>query len=290
MPDLSNFNTFVTLVAALVGIVVAVTQLTSAARLRHKVSFWTEQITSASLDTDRALAVSVRRDATARLLALEAYPGRRFLVPSLFVLLGVLLAALVGYELGGVLPADLTLDNIPSGVLIFPPMLGGVGFLGGGVLDLARVMRWRVRIARQYLAGESLKLGYRVHMADDGVIHMEEAQGDISMSWRQLASLYFFAFASFATTTLIFLEIGAGFSLALDSLPWLVIVLPVAGAATFVGVASIDDLFRDERLEWEHPRPLPPANEPTLTDLETEPNIGRWRRFLQSLRTRPYIR
>lgn len=286
MPDLSNFDTLVTLVAALVGIVVAVTQLTSAARLQRKISFWTEQIVSSSFDTDRTLAVSVRRDTTARLLALEAYPAYRFLIPSLFVLSGVLLGVLTGYELGGVLPADLTLDNIPSGATILLAIPVGVLILVGGTFELARVMRWRVRIVWKYLNGEALRRGRTAHVAGDGVIHVEEAQGDISMSWRQLAGLYLFAFASFATITLISLEIGAGYRAALEAFPWLVIVIPLSGTVAFIGVLMMEDIFSGERLRWEHPRPLPPANEPTSTETETKSNIGGWRRFVRLLRSR----
>ena len=84
------------LAVLIVGALASVPTLTLGTRLRNRISFWSSQVQGTDLDYDSRFAESMRRDATARLVALEAYPMWRSLASAYGAYLGLAMAVMPG--------------------------------------------------------------------------------------------------------------------------------------------------------------------------------------------------
>lgn len=148
---------------ALVGLVAllltSLPQLTSRARLRRKMSFWAEQVQSTDIGYDRDLAEGFRRQASAKLLAVEAYPAYTFLIPLYVALTGLLGAFLFGAQLGAIYPHPVDARSLLA--LVPPPELiyevSGPGFIFVAVFWMTRVIESRRQIADKYLTARVIE-------------------------------------------------------------------------------------------------------------------------------------
>lgn len=252
---------------ALLGIALAsIPSLKSTARLRSRISFWTAQGKDAELEYDRKFAGSLRRDATARLVALEAYPAWHFLAASYGTVLGLALAWVVGSDIGTTYPATWTPERLFNGEnldMALPGLpIAGPLFLVTGVMQLARVVVLRQRVAEQYLRGETIRRGTVAVRKSDKVLAIEDAQGPMHLKWKVLLGLLSFS------SGLYIIIIVVSFGLVSGAVPgepedkFLTFMLygaMLGFVLTFLGSLSVVDLFLDEKKRWSHPRDLAPA-------------------------------
>lgn len=144
----------------LAGLLLSLPQLTSRARLRRRMSFWAEQIQSTDIAYDRDVAEGFRRQATAKLLAVEAYPAYTLLVPLYSAFIGLLSAFSSGAVLGEVYPNHVSIESLAAsesgtGALLFG--LVGPGFIYVSILGMASVVGARRDVADKYLTARVMK-------------------------------------------------------------------------------------------------------------------------------------
>jgi hypothetical protein len=274
---------------ALLGIALAsLPSLTSKARLRNRITFWTAQGKDAKLEYDRKFAESLRRDATARLVALEAYPAWHFLAATYGTFLGVGLAWVVGSDMGGTypdtwMPERLFNSDNPDMALPGLPIVGPI-FLVFGVMRLARVVVLRQRVAEQYLRGETIRRGTVAVRKSDKVVAIEDAQGPMHLKLSVLLGLLSFSLGLYIVIIVVSFSVVSGAIPGKPDDSFLTFVLygaMLGTMLTLIGALSVIDLFLDEKKRWNHPRELFPAasivrtaNSPDVS--EQQPKRGRW--------------
>ncbi|MBO0910121.1 hypothetical protein [Arthrobacter sunyaminii] len=247
------FNLSWEVLVALLGVVAAsLPQLTSNSRLRGQISFWTSQVQSQNLDYDRQVAESSRRDAAARLLALQAYPARRLLLP----LYGTLLVPLVGYTLVLNLSEP---ERISLRFLVeYDPGLFLVSILFGAasLFECLQILRQRHIIIRNYLDGELLERKEIVFRPAPPIydiplgIHLSLQLLGVLLLSCGLFLLSIFFFASAALGSFIPWEGNA-------ERPSDLFGLFMSGTLlTLIGISAIYFVLSLEQYNWINPRPL----------------------------------
>jgi hypothetical protein len=270
---------------ALLGIALAsLPSLTSKARLRNRITFWTAQGKDAELEYERKFAESLRRDATARLVALEAYPAWHFLAASYGTFLGIALAWVVGSGIGTTYPATWTPERLfnsdnPDMALPGLPIAGPL-FLVAGVMRLARVVVLRQRVAEQYLRAETIGRGTVAVKKSDKVVAIEDAQGPMHLKWSVLLGLLSFSSGLYIIVIVVSFLVVSGAAPGKTDDSYLTFMIYGAMLGTMlalVGTLALVDLFLDEKKRWNHPRELTPAasavrggNSPDISEQQTK--------------------
>ncbi|WP_143111506.1 hypothetical protein [Arthrobacter sp. ov118] len=251
---------------ALIGLLLAsLPQLTSKTRLRAKINFWGNQASSSDLEHDRKIAESLRRDASARLLALETYPSWHFLFPMYVFSAGFLVAGSLGSWIGGKYPGSFDYWQFGDGDPLLP-FVGALGFLLvlGGMVGLGLVRLWRRRVRRNYLRAETIIRQKTVSFnAKGSPVGVHHPHGDLKLSILQGAGIMSFSMGLYALTVLTFFLISVG-GLSSSPLPegyGVFVSLLIIGGSFFtvMGFGGVHDLFTMERSTWTHPMPLTTA-------------------------------
>lgn len=264
MPD---FLPWAQALIALLGIALAsLPSLTSKARLRSRITFWAAHGKDSQFEYDRRFAESLRRDATARLVALEAYPAWHFLSATYVTFLGIAFAWVVGADMGRTYPATWTperlLDsNNPDMAMPGLPTIGPL-LLVAGAMRLARVVILRRRVAEQYLRGETIRRGTVAVQKSERVVAIEYAQGPMHLKWSVLLGLLAFSLGLYIIIIVVSFWVSSGAVPGKPEDTFLSYMLygSMLGTVLMIpGGLSVVDLFLDEKKRWNHPRELTPA-------------------------------
>lgn len=244
---LNLLTAFLAAAASVLGIVVAVSQLTSASRLRRQATFWGEQSRSADSTYDRSVAQSLHRDATARIIALDAYPGKKILGPAFTTLVGLYGPIVVGYTVGSNSPNGLTLPNL-SEQGIEPIVLVCVPILVMGIFGLASVTVRRRNLASKYLAAKDLAIE---HPQQSDL----EATVGLIITWRTFLGVCAFSLGISLLLTLFSFIAGMpkGDPSSFPS-GWILAFVPAGFVLSLIGSSSVVNLFRQGPIAWHHPR------------------------------------
>lgn len=256
-------------VASLVGVLVAIGQLTSASRLRRRATFWREQLQGTDVPQDYAVAQSFHREATARLVALQAYPGWKLFMWVSVALLGAYALGTVAFITGSLSTDGLTFPNLKDqGVDPFLTLVAVWPLFGLSLYNSCTVIVQRRLLSRRYLQGLDLstkrkfnKLGKEI---TDGV--------DLKQTgWAQIRAFLFcggmyllISGVSFASG----LQIEEP-SAAAEIPAWWYPLVFVGVFLVIQGVEPVVDMFNQERDDWEHPRNLPSHAEAPQDERET---------------------
>lgn len=239
----------------LLGVVLAsLPQLTSKGRLRNRISFWTAQAQGTTLEYDHKVAESFRREATARLLALEAYPALRLLVPAYMIFVGPLASSSLGAAIGDSYPSFVTIEAIneqdpllPGFALVIVPVI-----MATGLLALAQVIKHRRRAVDMYLHAEAF---IRVPDPYSDSIG-EEPSGAGAIKWLHLLGALAFSLGIYFTLALVFAALSADQFFLSAETSWPIFALAVGCLLTTAGAVGVYDLFKAEYREWAFPFPL----------------------------------
>jgi hypothetical protein len=277
-------------VIATAGLLLAsLPQWTSKARLRAKVTFWGNQTAASDLEHDRKIAESLRREASARLLALETYPSWRFLFPLYVLVTGLLLAAFLGTAIGDKYPEPFDYWQLgePDPFLPTGSTLGFILVLGG-LYGLGRVRLRRRRVMRNYLQGETItRKKTIIFNAKGSPIGIQEPHGDLKLSIPQGLGILSFSIGTYVLTALIsFMTTSRVFSstpLPTGYSEIFFLMLFGGPLLTLYGLGGFVDLFTMESTPWTHPMPLTAAAAKKAKDSEEEAPVPVgmpwWRRF-----------
>jgi hypothetical protein len=146
--------------ASMLGILVALDQVTAMPRLRRQSTFWRELRQSSLLARDAEVYQSLEREANARVIAFQALPARKLLFPAFTIALGIYTAWQVGYSAGSIPPDGFSWNRVQekaaeSGldvplVVVIPSitLFGLVGWIN--------VLVERNRITNAYLEGQTI--------------------------------------------------------------------------------------------------------------------------------------
>lgn len=278
---MQEVGTWAQVLIALVGVALAsLPQLTYRARLRNRISFWTSQVQGTDLEHDRKIAESLRRDATGRLLALDAYPAWRFLIAAYSILAGLLTAMYFGYQIARSYPNLRPLRSLidPNDVLpVFTASALGFLFIWQGLFELKHVILSRRRLAARYLKAETLS---RAEATRD-------VRSSRKMGWLNILGLLVFSVGIYVLTIGASI-IGAGLTIAMvegipigdvDPRRWRdgVPIFMLGSLVMAFGLYSIAMFLLADQKEWEwkHPRPLNEVASAVQTKLREEPEHHR---------------
>lgn len=247
---LGSVPTVVTIISTLVTVLIAVlTQLTSAARLRRKVAFWTEHASQRPSSYDERIAASLRRVALAKLVALDARPG--WAVAGLFpgILLGLAYAAMAGVILYQPIPSPFNSGDIGHEDLW--ALIGGsivIGLMSVNVL--MKVLLSRRRIVHQYLNGETLGVSDQARNKPKSVGHFLS----VAFGWKQSYKwVAWFLWPSVCLLTgCIAYRLAAGLPYPSPGPTSTLIVLAVLGIVN--GYLEAIRVLRAADANWHHPR------------------------------------
>lgn len=242
-------------VASFVAIIIPLSELGAASRARRRATFWKEHLEASPIPQDQAIAQSLYRDASAAVIAFEAYPGRKLAYPWLsLVLLPLVAVGAVAYVLG-------TTDSSDRSYTGLVGTLGMPFILSIGVqLVMNTVIRRRL-LATQYLQGKTLDAEKRIDRNGNDV-----TPGNVQTIGQFLGTLVFCFGACLAVGSIGFLSGAAttggdsGSVILVSSLVGVGIVL------TFMGGRPLGSILRQGRREWVHPQTLPPALEESQSE------------------------
>lgn len=275
--------------ASLLGIVVGIGQLTSAARLRRRATFWSEQLSAAELAHDRAVAQSLHRETTANLIALQAYPSKTLLWQAQFILIGLYGVGATGYLAGTLAPNNITFQNLRDQGTEPVLLLVLVTTLNLGLANVASILERRRRVARWYLDGRDLA---REQQGD------EDANSNHSF----LDSLGLLAFSTGICLLIAVVSFAAGIpkgetsSLALAS-GWYLGGVMAGVPLTLLGLRTVLKRFSRSSNDWLHPRVLSPEAkrlhtaepqshvETGVEEKGSESKVSKWLTSLTSFRS-----
>lgn len=243
---------FVPLVGAtgtLLGIVIALDQITAGSRLRRQAIFWRDMAAQEhALTRDADVSHSLQREALGKLVALHALPAKWLLVPALLVISAVAAAVVLGAGVGEIPSAELTWARLLSeeqdpGIffLLVVPQVAALG-----TAALLNPLLLRSRVARAYLEGEVLEL--------DSINNDRSLKDNIG----GLGLLQVFAFGlgltSVAAAVGYFAGSGSDPSRMKDWIIGLLLLGVVLTSVTgFALYGKVQDYTSEE---WQHPRPL----------------------------------
>ena len=249
-------------VASIVGVFVAIDSLTSAARLRRTVSFWTDQLQVTDIAKDHAVIRSLHRDATARLIALQAYPGRRLFVWVMLALLPIYAIGTSAFLAGTIATDDFTYRKLlEQGVDPFSVVLSCLGLLLA-LFKAADVLVHRRVLALRYLKGEGV------------TTKKEFSEGRPITEALEMTRWQFLLFGLFCIGFSL-LTAAIGFALGFPrgdspdatTLPeWWVILLFAGVMLAFLGLLTVVEMFTQKRDDWVHPSNHLPGGESHVVD------------------------
>lgn len=248
------------LAVLIVGALASLPSLTLGTRLRNRINFWSSQVQATDLDYDSKFAESMRRDATARLVALEAYPMWRSLTSAYGFYFGLIMAVAVGFEIGEAYPVWAP-ERLwfSADTDLFPGMkFAGFLFILGGVIEFVSVGVARHRVARQYRKAEVITRGRIVVVNPDQSRSIESAQGPLEIRLGGWLALTAFSLGVYVVTILVTAAVVLGAPLKPGDpyLPYAILGLSFGGVLTLFAGASVLSLIQDENETWKHPRAL----------------------------------
>lgn len=241
----------VSVVGTLLGILIALDQITAGSRLRRQAIFWRDMAAQEhALPRESDVSHSLQREALGKLVALNALPPKWLLVPALLVFSAVAAAVALGARIGEIPPAELTWTKLlekeeqdPGTLLLI--VLPSVASLGTAAF--LNPLLLRKKVARAYLDGDPLELDS---------INADRSLKD-NLGGFSLILIFAFGFGLTGMAAAIGSFAGAGPSPARVS-EWVVLVLFLGGAlASTSGLALYAKVQDYAREEWHHPRPLP---------------------------------
>lgn len=243
----------VAVIGSLFGILVALDQITAAARLRRQATFWREMASKPTVQHDAEVLHSLEREATARVIALHALPSIRFLIPVLTTVVAGATAFVIGFIVGQIPSAELSWDKAVEKtseqglhVLVLPLMAVTVGY---GTMLFVNVILHRSQIAKTYL--DANKVTKTKNRRDD------RTPID-ALGWKGVLELL--AFALGATCIATAAGVAAGFrtqTAATPLDPWFLILVAAGVPLLFVGLDLFVRVQYAATREWRHPRQLP---------------------------------
>lgn len=242
----------------LLGLLLSLPQLTSAARFRRRMSFWAEQVQSTDIGYDRDIAEGFRRQASAKLLAVEAYPAYKFLVPLYSAFIGLLSAFGFGASLGGVYPKPVSAESLSAqepGALAFG--LTGLGFVFASIVGMAAVVDFRRQVADKYLKAQVIERGQKISLGAKNQVVVEHVREPFKVPWGRALGVVAFSLGLYVLVVNVVFTLRIGFS-ALDEMTTLggsILFLSTIGAillTSFVG-PIIWNLFVPGDARWKHP-------------------------------------
>ncbi|KIA72656.1 hypothetical protein ANMWB30_24240 [Arthrobacter sp. MWB30] len=150
----------VTIVGSITGILIALDQITAAARLRRRAAFWREMATqSHALPRDVEVFHSLQRQATARVIALQLKPARNILWSAMNLVVIITTTVGLGVMIGQVPPSELSWETAwraatdEMGIPFFLVLPSLIGISTVSFIDLSLN---RSRISRDYLNGKDI--------------------------------------------------------------------------------------------------------------------------------------
>lgn len=265
----------VTVIASLLGILVALDQITAGARLRRQATFWRDMAQNPAITYDSAVFRSLEREASARIIALQAQPVSKLLLSALMVPTSVVLAYSVGFTIGQIPAAETTWAEVrekagEQGADIVLWLLIPV-FIAFGIIGFLNVILLRSQIERAYLGGRSVEV-VRTDRDDRWPIDALGWPGFFQMIALSLG--------------LACMSAGAGGIEGTRSQPetatpaLLIILFLLAGLILLIGAGLL--LFSRVRdataREWHHPRQLPrqPRRPERSVPLRSSQRTHRW--------------
>lgn len=247
-------------VASIIGVFVAIDQLTSGSRLRRQASFWAEQIGAADLVQDRAVAQSLYRETTSRLIALQAYPGRRLSGWVTLAFFSIYSVGATAFLTGTMATDDFTYRKLREQGVDPLFLLISWSTLQLALYKVANVFVQRRLMARHYLEGGSLttKAQFNENELDTTEGIKQSAWDIFRVMMGTAGACLLIAATSFAA------GLPRADSPDATTLPeWLFFVVMAGLLLFFLGLFPVMDMFNQERSGWEHPRkPLPVAETP----------------------------
>ena len=203
---------------------------------------------------DVAVFHSLQREATAKVIALQALPARRLLPAALVILLSIALSASFGFAIGQIPHSELSWEKVLAKsmeetgmpfIVVLPPAIAL------SLIGIVNLVLRRAQIATSYLEGKILKVS-KTNLADPR--SPVDALGKAG-----------FAQLNAVTFGLTLLPAGVG-GLAganvqtTDSMPWWTLLLFLVGLSllTWAGPLLVMRVRGFTATEWRHPQPLPP--------------------------------
>ncbi|SEQ03851.1 hypothetical protein [Arthrobacter sp. OV608] len=238
----------VAVIGSLVGILVALDQITAGSRLRRQAIFWREMSQNVEVSHDAAVFQSLEREASAKLIALQALPARKLLLPAFMVTSAIAFAFSIGMALGHIPAADwnwtraIEKTSEQGADMIFWPLIPFL--IGKGILDFLNLLLERSQIATAYLDGRTV---------DVKRFRIDDRSPMDAFGWAGLFQLLAVSLGLASTATAIGASTGGMSPNSWTS--WLLL----GGAALLFWPALM--LFANVQhvttREWRHPRPLP---------------------------------
>lgn len=244
----------VTVIASLLGILVALDQITAGSRLRRQAAFWREMAQNPALPHDAAVFHSLERETSARAIALQAQPARKLLLSALVVTTSVVLAYSFGFTIGQIPAAEPTWAEVrekagEQGTDIVLWLLLPV-FIAVGIIGFLNVILLRSQIERAYLDGRSVEV-IRIHRDDRLPID--------ALGWPGFLQLLALSVGLACMSAAVGGTEGAR-SQAPTTPPvlWILLFLLVGSVLLMWAGLLLFSRVRDATArEWKHPRPLP---------------------------------
>lgn len=244
---------FVPLVGAigtLLGIIIALDQITAGSRLRRQAIFWRDMAAQEhALSRDVDVSHSLQREALGKLVALSALPANWLIVPALLVISAVAAALVLGAGVGQIPSAELTWARLMSEEeqdpgIFFLPVLPPVAALGTAAF--LNPLLLRSRVARAYLEGEVLEL--------DSINNGKSLKDNIGGPGLLQVLAFGLGLTSTAAAVGYFAGSGPDPSPMTGWVIWLLFLGVVLTSVTgFALYGKVQDYIKEE---WQHPRPL----------------------------------
>lgn len=244
----------VAVIASLLGILVALDQITAGSRLRRQAAFWREMAQNPALPHDAAVFHSLERETIARVIALQAQPARILLLSALVVTTAVVLAYSFGFTIGQIPPAETSWAEVrekvgEQGADVFFWLLLPI-FIVVGIIGFLNVILLRSQIERAYLDGRSVEV-IRIHRDDRLPID--------ALGWTGFFQLVALSVGLACMSAAVGGTEGAR-SQAPTTPPalWILLFL-LAGSVLIMwaGLLLVSRVRHATAREWQHPRPLP---------------------------------
>jgi uncharacterized protein YjeT (DUF2065 family) len=279
-------------VIAFAGLLLAsLPQLTSKARLRARVIFWGNQTSACDLEHDRRIAESLRREASARLLALETYPSWRFLFPLYGLFTGLSLAVFLGASMGEKYPDPFDFWQLGDDPFLPVGGIFGFVFVLSGLFGLGVVRLWRRRVMQNYLQAETITREKSIIVnAKGSPVGLQDPHGALELSIPQGLGLLSFSIGTYAMTALSSFMVACG-RFQGSPLPggygdFFSLMLLGGSLFTVLGVSGIVSVFTLESSTWTHPLPMTAAAAKKPQDTEEESSrsnqVNWWRKIFSA--------
>ena len=231
-------------VAAAVGVVVTLGQLTITARWRRSAAYWREIAEMDGPQHDRETARRLSREALAKLTAVHLVPGRELLWAASIVVFSLLGVVLFSARPGNTPSEALTLGAfIRDAPLTFVALVALLVSSGHGVARWSDALHERRRLAQAYLQGKSLN---RRPLGSSGGGQSREALG-----WR-VTVMHVGIAAGLWCMALVYGLVWGATAQGASEAPELVSRILLAGTI-FLGVSALTYQALPKRTPYEHP-------------------------------------